>query len=438
MNGFSTSNDARSPLEPEPGHNATVAPDDADSMLAVTGLDNLLLGVMQSLAACRDGRAIAATLVRSARELIGADGVTVVMREDDRCRYLEEDAIGALWKGSSFPMNQCVSGWCMTMGEPVVIPDIRLDGRIPQPLYAATFVRSMAMTPIGRERPIGALGAYWSTTHHATDDEVRLLWLLADTGALALHNLTLAQQVRRNNVIKDGFLTSLADELSESLGPMRTSLHLRQTSGDLKAQVRANEILEAQLARQARLVRTLVDSSEVLSGRATLRLADVDLRDIVSTLVRARLKDAEAVEVQMTCELPPDEVRVGADAQWLQQALHRILDNSIRCTPAGGRIDVALAASRGWASLVVRDTGIGIDPAALPHVFEPFFKPVREPARSVSGLGLGLSFVARVVELHGGSVGIDSKGCGRGAVVEIRLPALASAAPPPEKGDAHH
>jgi GAF domain-containing protein len=123
---------------------------------------------------------LVAKVASSTRTLIGCDGATVVIKRDDHCVYVEEDAIGGLWKGQSFPIGGCVSGWAMTHREQVVIPDIRLDSRVPQPLYLATFVRSLAMTPIEhREQAIGALGVYWASYHEATENELLALRAIA-------------------------------------------------------------------------------------------------------------------------------------------------------------------------------------------------------------------------------------------------------------------
>ena len=125
-------------------------------------------------------------LVRTtARTLVGADGVTFVLRDGDFCYYVEEDAIGPLWKGQRFPSSQCVSGWVMTHAEPVVIPDIYDDARVPHDTYRNTFVRGMAMVPIGAGIPVGAIGAYWATPHHATETEINLLVALAQSGVTA-------------------------------------------------------------------------------------------------------------------------------------------------------------------------------------------------------------------------------------------------------------
>lgn len=122
-----------------------------------------------------------------ARQLIGADGVTFVLRDGDQSAYLEEDAIGPLWKGRRVPMRHCISGWVMTHAKPVVIPDVFSDPRIPIDAYSPTFVRSMAMAPVGTENPIGAVGAYWAVSgYRPTGSQLNTLRALADAAALAL------------------------------------------------------------------------------------------------------------------------------------------------------------------------------------------------------------------------------------------------------------
>ncbi len=130
---------------------------------------------------------VRALLHNAARQLVGADGITVVLRHGDHCLYLEEDAIAPLWKGRRFPLRECISGWVMLNASPVVIPDVLNDSRIPTAAYSPTFVRSMAMVPIGREHPIGAVGAYWASLgYEATPSQLEMLTAIADSAALAL------------------------------------------------------------------------------------------------------------------------------------------------------------------------------------------------------------------------------------------------------------
>ncbi|MBN2681919.1 MAG: PAS domain S-box protein [Bacteroidales bacterium] len=116
---------------------------------------------------------------KSARALCSADGVTIVMRNQDQCHYIDEDAISPLWKGKLFPMDVCISGWCMKNKKNVNIEDITIDSRIPQDIYRKTFVKSMLMTPIRKTEPLGAIGVYWKDIHKVTPSEIELLETLS-------------------------------------------------------------------------------------------------------------------------------------------------------------------------------------------------------------------------------------------------------------------
>ena len=124
----------------------------------------------------------------SARAGAGADGVTVVLRDGEFCHYVEEDAVGPLWKGQRFPLRECISGWSMLNRETAVVPDIRDDDRIPQAAYRPTFVRSLVMVPIGYDA-VGAIGAYWRDGHVASAAEIGSLQRLAKAAAAALARL---------------------------------------------------------------------------------------------------------------------------------------------------------------------------------------------------------------------------------------------------------
>ncbi|MEU8226880.1 GAF domain-containing protein [Kribbella sp. NPDC048915] len=118
-----------------------------------------------------------------ARRRAGAQGATFVLREGDRCFYADEDAIAPLWKGQRFPITACISGWAMLNDETAVIPDIAVDDRIPIAAYRPTFVRSLAMVPVGSPAPVAAIGAYWSRRYQASPDQIGALEdLAAQTG----------------------------------------------------------------------------------------------------------------------------------------------------------------------------------------------------------------------------------------------------------------
>ncbi|QCJ00255.1 GAF domain-containing sensor histidine kinase [Agrobacterium larrymoorei] len=132
---------------------------------------------------------VIAMIRASARTLIGCEGITIVRREGDLCHYVEEDAIGPLWKGQTFPEVACISGWSMINRQTVVVPDISVDERIPHELYAETFVRAVAMSPIKKASPVGAIGAYWSKPYEPTQWEIETLDALAEAAATAIEHM---------------------------------------------------------------------------------------------------------------------------------------------------------------------------------------------------------------------------------------------------------
>jgi len=154
-----------------------------------------VVSVIQRLSLARSIAEIQEIVRMAARRLTGADGATFVLRDGSRCYYADEDAISPLWKGQRFPIEHCISGWTMINRRPAVIPDIYEDARILHDAYRPTFVKSLAMVPIRRVRPIGAIGTYWATRHEPTEEEVELLQALADSTAVAMENVRVIEEL---------------------------------------------------------------------------------------------------------------------------------------------------------------------------------------------------------------------------------------------------
>ncbi|HKP57307.1 MAG TPA: ATP-binding protein [Polyangiales bacterium] len=150
-----------------------------------------LIRAVQRLSAARDLASVVEVVRTSARGLLGADGVTFVLREGDQVFYVAEDAISPLWQGKRFPVSECISGWVMQQRQVVTIRDVYEDPRVPQLVYRPTFVRSLAMVPVNREDPIAAIGAYWAECHDVNERELELLSALADATSTAIENSNL-------------------------------------------------------------------------------------------------------------------------------------------------------------------------------------------------------------------------------------------------------
>nr|WP_295106357.1 HWE histidine kinase domain-containing protein [uncultured Caulobacter sp.] len=147
-----------------------------------------LIETIEALSATRTISEVAEVVRKAARRVSGADGVAFVLRDNDKCWYFDEDAIGPLWKGKRFPLTACISGWAMLNRQTVIIPDIYLDERIPHDAYRPTFVKSLVMTPVRLEDPLAAIGAYWAQEHVPAPEIVKKLQVIARATASALES----------------------------------------------------------------------------------------------------------------------------------------------------------------------------------------------------------------------------------------------------------
>ncbi|MBN1196375.1 MAG: PAS domain S-box protein [Candidatus Aminicenantes bacterium] len=151
----------------------------------------ILIDALKELSSAQTVDAVQEIVVNSARNLTRSDGATMVLLESDFCHYVAENAIAPLWKGSRFPIDQCISGWAMAHKQPAVIKDIYADARIPVDAYKQTFVKSLVLVPVYLNRTIGAIGNYWGESYKATRMEIALLQTLADATAQVLENIQL-------------------------------------------------------------------------------------------------------------------------------------------------------------------------------------------------------------------------------------------------------
>ncbi|HVL01726.1 MAG TPA: sensor domain-containing diguanylate cyclase [Dongiaceae bacterium] len=154
-----------------------------------------LLHVIQQLSLARNLSTVQTLVRNAARRLTGCDGSTFVLRDGDFCHYVDEDAIAPLWKGQRFPMERCVSGWCMQHRVPAVVADVATDERIPEGLYQNTFIKSMVMAPVRTHAPIGAIGNYWARPHQPLLEEIQLLQALADAVSVTLENIQMYSEL---------------------------------------------------------------------------------------------------------------------------------------------------------------------------------------------------------------------------------------------------
>jgi len=222
---------------------------------------------------------------------------------------------------------------------------------------------------------------------------------------------------------KDEFLAVLSHELRNPLAPLTNVLHLLERSETLGERDRGLvAIAERQRAQLARLVDDLLEVSRVTRGKIPLRCAPMSVRAAVRDAIETAAPLARERGQRIDPVLPEDDGTIEADRARVAQILGNLLHNASKYTPDGGVIRVEAAWRGDAVVLAVEDTGIGVDPAQLPRLFEPFVQLDPAGARADGGLGIGLALVRRLAELHGGRASAASEGTGRGARFEVVLP----------------
>jgi PAS domain S-box-containing protein len=224
---------------------------------------------------------------------------------------------------------------------------------------------------------------------------------------------------------KDEFLTILAHELRNPLAPLRHAVELLRLDGDNEAtREQARALMERQLHQLVRLVDDLLDVSRLTRHKLVLRRERVELAAVVRSAVESARSLIEAAGHELRVTLPPQPVYLDADRTRLAQVFANLLNNAAKYTERGGRIWLTAAVTGGEVVVKVGDNGIGIPAEMLPQIFDIFTQVDRSLERSQGGLGLGLSLVRGLVEMHGGTIAVCSDGPGRGSEFSVHLPIL--------------
>ncbi len=296
----------------------------------------------------------------------------------------------------------------------------------------------MAVPLIKAGRLAALLSVHQREPRHWTADECSLVEEVAERSWTLIQRARAEQEVRRllsaereararaeeQSRLKDEFLATLSHELRTPLNAILGWIHLLGL-GRLSPAQQAEGIraIERNARAQAGLVDDLLDMSRIVSGRMRLEPQQIDLREIVDAALTTVRTAADGKQIALTLEVPIDlDTRATADPARIQQVLWNLLSNAVKFTPTGGRVTVALREQQDCLQIVVSDTGEGIRPDFLPHLFGRFRQADASITRRHAGLGLGLALVQQLVELHGGTVHAISDGEGRGATFTVSLP----------------
>ncbi|MFT3965942.1 MAG: ATP-binding protein, partial [Sphingobium sp.] len=408
-----------------------------DSATALAARWARLADVIEQLSRIRSLDDIVDILRKSARQIVGADGIAIVLRDEGHCHYVAEDSDEPLWKGQRFPADTCVSGWAMSHAETVVIPDIAVDPRVPQQAYARTFVKSVLMVPIGAGDPVAALGAYWAEVRRPGVDEIALLQTLARGASTGLENARLLSSLEQLNAGLEirvaertaelertqenlrqtqkmeiiGQLTgNVAHDFNNLLSPIMSSLDLVLMGHSSQEVVARSASIAMEAAETAK---TLVQRLLAFARRQPLRPTAVDLGALLRGM-ESLLSSTVDRRVEISFEIEDGLPTIRADKHQLEMAILNLVVNARDAMPMGGHLRLcatrpgAMAPERlrsgDYLCLSVKDDGIGMDSRTLASATEPFFttKDVGQ------GTGLGLSMVDGLTNQMGGTLEIFS------------------------------
>ena len=329
--------------------------------------------------------------------------------------------------------GQYLCGLVATERRQIVLDKEQISTHPNARLVCSMGITSYAGQPlIVQGRFLGTLSFASRTRTNFTCEEIDLLQSVCEQMAIAIERANLiasiqqqAEQLQQANRIKDEFLAVLSHELRSPLNPILGWSKMLQT-GKLDAAKTAQGLsaIERNAKLQAELIEDLLDVSRILQGKLSLKVYPVDLVPTIYAAMETVELAAQAKSIQIQARLESNVGQVLGDANRLQQIIWNLLSNAVKFTSAGGQVNITLECLDDSAQIRVSDTGKGINPDFLPHVFDHFRQEDGATTRKFGGLGLGLAIVRHLVELHGGTVEAESAGEGRGATFIVTLPLI--------------
>jgi signal transduction histidine kinase/DNA-binding response OmpR family regulator len=267
---------------------------------------------------------------------------------------------------------------------------------------------------------LGSVGRHFERIHLAMAEDIAL------RAAIALDNCLLYRDIQAADERKNEFLAMLAHELRNPLAPILNSIEVMRAFPSNPQKLEwARNIVDRQLRQLVRLVDDLLDVSRITRGKIHLKMGRVDVRSVIAAAVETSLPLIELYEHEFSIFEPPAPIWVNADVARLSQIISNLLNNAAKFTEKGGRISLQVETQGDQVLFLVRDSGIGIPQDMLANIFELFTQAHQTLDRTQGGLGIGLTLVRQLVELHGGSVQAFSAGPGTGSEFLVRLPVAA-------------
>jgi PAS domain S-box-containing protein len=392
--------------------------------------------IAQSITSSLDLDTVLQRIAQGAQELCRSDTAAMFVRDGESGAMMPRYRVGPAvqaYDGLRIEPGQGIGGHVLSTGQPLRTAHYLADPRIPDTFHAIareTGTVTLMVVPITiRARVEGLLYISNRTPRAFTEHDEAVCMRLAEQAAAAMSNArlfaeaeTARAQAEAASHAKDEFLAVLSHELRTPLTAIVGWTRMLQT-GTVAPSAVANaiEVIDRNAASQVRLVEDLLDVSRIVSGTLSVDLAPVKLAAVLAATIDAVRPAADRKGVRLVSDVAPTVDCVMADAGRLQQAVWNLVVNAVKFTPASGTVTVSAAADADTVSIRVADTGCGIDTALLPHIFDRFRQGDSSTTRRHGGLGLGLTLVKHIVELHGGTVTAESGGPAKGAAFTLTL-----------------
>jgi two-component system OmpR family sensor kinase len=390
-----------------------------------------------------------ARVVNSVRESLGVEFTKILELQPDHKSFLLKAGTG--WKrgcighvhvpadltsqaGYTLRAGRPVVEGDLKSHEPIIVTDLPHENRfLGRGLLNEHGVASgMSVIIYGKDEshPYGVLGAHTAKPRIFSQDEASFLQAVANTFAAAFSRRQLEEELKQKiqelNVAhrrKDEFLATLSHELRTPLNVIIGNLQvLRESNCGAQEFTDALAAIERSANDEVQLVADTLEMSRIITGKMNLSMAPIDFCDVLDGALDSVKFAAAAKKIRIEKKLKLDDKRIYGDGPRLRQVAWNLLSNAAKFTPEGGRITIDATISDSELRLIVSDTGKGISPENLPHVFERFWQEDSAINRKFMGLGLGLAIVKHVVEMHGGTVIAESPGLGLGATFTVTLP----------------
>jgi PAS domain S-box-containing protein len=380
--------------------------------------------------------ALLAAVVDTAIEVTGADAGTLQLYDEasDSLRIAAQRGFQpAFLEHFAVVRGHCACGEVMQSRRQVVVEEVEASPIFDAPsraVMAVAGVRSVQSTPmVSREgRLLGVMSTHWRQRHRPDADRMRTLEIVVRQAADALEHRRQEERLREADRRKDEFMTMLGHELRNPLAPIVTATEVMALTAPEVLKIERATI-ERQAKHLIRLVDDLLDVARITRGKVELRRETASLAEVVQRAVEIASPVLEQRAHRLTIEVPAD-LMFEVDPARMVQVVANLLTNAGRYTDPGGEVRVKGEGTTDTVILRVTDTGIGISPALLPSVFDPFVQEKQALDRPQGGLGLGLAIVKNLVELHGGHAFARSEGTGQGSEFTISLPRVQRATGP--------